>query len=178
LAALKKATGAKHYAGAAVADFLARGRISFGPSAMVSFPAVTADRKVHDGDTLSLGGVTLTALATPGHTPGCTSWQGRIDGKMVLFSCSITVGGSDLIANRQYPGITADFKHSFAKLQALKADMLLAPHGFQFDLDAKRARMKQGAPNPFVDPSELARYVAANERDYDHELARQEAAKH
>src|ERR1041384_33516 len=32
------------------------------------------DRVIHDGDTVSLGGVTLTAHLTAGHTRGCTSW--------------------------------------------------------------------------------------------------------
>ena len=32
------------------------------------------DRVLVDGDTVSLGGVTLTAHLTPGHTHGCTTW--------------------------------------------------------------------------------------------------------
>ena len=32
------------------------------------------DRVLHDGDTVTLGGTTLTAVLTPGHTRGCTTW--------------------------------------------------------------------------------------------------------
>src|SRR5689334_21912417 len=32
------------------------------------------DRVLHDGDTVELGDVTLTAHLTPGHTKGCTTW--------------------------------------------------------------------------------------------------------
>src|SRR5882757_1423309 len=32
------------------------------------------DRVLHDGDTVALGGMTLTAHLTPGHTRGCTTW--------------------------------------------------------------------------------------------------------
>ena len=39
------------------------------------FPPVKVDRAVKDGDKVTLGGVTLTANATPGHSPGCTSWS-------------------------------------------------------------------------------------------------------
>ncbi len=40
----------------------------------MSAPPVKVDRVVKDGDTLNLGGFTLTAHLTPGHTRGCTSW--------------------------------------------------------------------------------------------------------
>ena len=32
------------------------------------------DRVLHDKDTVQLGGVTLTALLTPGHTKGCSTY--------------------------------------------------------------------------------------------------------
>src|ERR1700681_1374219 len=32
------------------------------------------DRVLHDGDKVELGGMTLTAHLTPGHTRGCTTW--------------------------------------------------------------------------------------------------------
>src|SRR5881394_2619468 len=32
------------------------------------------DRVLHDGDTVTLGGSTLVAHLTPGHTRGCTTW--------------------------------------------------------------------------------------------------------
>src|SRR6266542_7166801 len=32
------------------------------------------DRVLHDGDQVTLGGTTLTAHLTPGHTKGCTTW--------------------------------------------------------------------------------------------------------
>ncbi len=58
----------------------------------------------------------------------------------------------------------------------MQADIFLAPHGGQFDLDAKLAKIKPGAPNPFVDPGELHRFLAKAKSDYDAELARQLAA--
>ena len=35
------------------------------------------DRVIHDGDIVSLGGTTLTAHLTPGHTQRCTVWTAR-----------------------------------------------------------------------------------------------------
>src|SRR5437870_2385623 len=36
------------------------------------------DRVLHDGDTVSLGGTTLVAHLTPGHTRGCTTWTMKV----------------------------------------------------------------------------------------------------
>jgi metallo-beta-lactamase class B len=39
----------------------------------LDFPPVKVDRVLHDGDQVRLGGVSLTARMTPGHTAGCTA---------------------------------------------------------------------------------------------------------
>src|SRR5271168_5571404 len=36
------------------------------------------DRVLHDGDEVTLGGTTLVAHLTPGHTRGCTTWTMRV----------------------------------------------------------------------------------------------------
>lgn len=180
LAKLKKDTGAKLAAGAADAPFLESGHITFGPSSKIDTVPVHVDRPVKDGDTVSLGNVTLTAHATPGHTKGCTTWTMPLTdaGKTykVMFFCSISVAGNPLVGDAAYPNIVNDYKASFAKLNAMQADIFLAPHGGQFGLDAKLAKMKAGAPNPFIDPGELHRYLAQARADFDAELARQRAA--
>lgn len=43
-----------------------------------------ADQLLADGDSLVMGGITLTARATPGHTDGCTSWYCAAEG--VVFT--------------------------------------------------------------------------------------------
>ena len=39
------------------------------------------DRVLHDGDTVTLGGTTLVAHLTPGHTKGCTTWTMKVHGR-------------------------------------------------------------------------------------------------
>jgi metallo-beta-lactamase class B len=181
LAELKRATGAKLYASAADKPFLESGRITFGPSTVDPFPPVKVDHVVADGETVSLGGVTLTAHLTPGHTPGCTSWTMPVTAAghtyRVMFFCSISVAGNPLTGSKAYPGIAQDYRSSFAKLRDMEVDVFLAPHGAQFGMDAKLARMKEGSPNPFVDPEEFHHYLAAARKDYDTELASQFAAR-
>jgi len=183
LAELKKISGAKVVGGAPDKTILERGYITFGPSAPIHSPPVHVDRAVHDGDKLKLGGVVLTAHLTPGHTPGCTTWtmpvtENRVRHR-VVFACSTTTGGNPLVGNTAYPRIVSDFRHSFAVLKALKADVFLPGHARFFDAHGKAARARAGGPNPFVDSGELRRYTEASERDFDVELAKQQAmAKH
>ena len=75
LAELKRATGARFVAMQGDAALLARGgRGDFFFGDRDTFPPVEPDRVIHDGDTVMLGGVTLTAHLTAGHTRGCTTW--------------------------------------------------------------------------------------------------------
>jgi len=51
------------------------------------------DKVLHDGEAVMLGGTTLVAHLTPGHTPGCTTWTTTAEegGKTynVMFGCSL-----------------------------------------------------------------------------------------
>lgn len=183
LAQLKKDTGAQLYASRADAPVLESGHIAFGPASKVDAPPVHVDRTVNDDEQVSLGGVTLTAHVTPGHTRGCTTWTyempppAKTDRPLkIMFFCSISVAGNPLVGNTAYLAIVSDYRASFARLSRMHADIFLAPHGEQFSLAAKLARMKPGAPNPFIDPGELPRFLAKAQADFDSELARQTAA--
>jgi len=181
LAKLKADTGAKFTASAGDKPFLESGHITFGPSAQIDTTPVHVDRVIKDGGTVKLGGVTLTAHITPGHTKGCTTWtmnltEGGVAHK-VMFFCSLTVAGNPLAGNSAYPQIASDYRASFARLKKMDADIFLAPHGNQFSLPEKLAKMKSGAPNPFIDAGEKDRVLAGMEKDFDKELAKQQAAK-
>jgi metallo-beta-lactamase class B len=143
-----------------------------------SYEPVKPDRFVADGDRFELGGVSLTAHLTPGHTKGCTTWTMRVTegGKDydVLFLCGLTVSLYKLTNNAEYPNIVADARSSLMKLGGMHADVLLAAHGFWFDLAGKAARQREGAPNPFIDPGELGRHLTEMEQDLDQALQAQE----
>jgi metallo-beta-lactamase class B len=142
-------------------------------------PAVHVDRVIDEGATVELGGVTLTAHVTPGHTKGCTTWTmtTREAGKAyrVVFYCSTSVVDR-LVGNTSYPGIVADYERSFPILAALPCDVFLGPHPDFFRMQSKLDQRKPGAANPFVDPEELRRYVAASEQKFRETLASERAA--
>ncbi len=184
LAGLKRDTGARMIASAADRKALETGSYpGFEEIKALDFEPVKVDQVIKDGGTVSLGGMVLTAHLTPGHTAGCTTWTFPVkaDGKIrhALAYCSTSVALNRLVNSKrgpQYPGIVADYQASFAKLKTMKADIFLAPHNEQFGLDAKRAKLKAGGPNPFIDPAELARAVAASEADFRSDLAKQQDA--
>jgi metallo-beta-lactamase class B len=96
-----------------------------------------------------------------------------------LLYCSTSVAANRLASKEkgpQYPGIVKDYEATFAKLKTMKADVFLAPHAEQFSLAEKRAKLAAGGPNPFVDPGELQRTVAASEQAFRTELAKQQEA--
>jgi metallo-beta-lactamase class B len=145
--------------------------------AMDSIP-VKVDRTITDGEKLSLGGVSLTANLTPGHTRGCTSWSWPVteNGKtwQVMVFCSATVAANRLVGPPQYEGIVADYEKTFAKAKNFKVDVFLAPHPEFFHMNEKRARIKEGEPNPFVDPTEFPAFVEKTEAAFKVELAKQQ----
>ncbi len=186
LADLKADTGAKLYAAAGDRQALETGTyVGSEDVKAFDFKPVKVDVVLKDGQQVSLGGVSLTAHMTPGHSGGCTTWTFplNVDGakREALLYCSTSVAANRLVSKAkgpQYPGIVEAYQATFAKLKTMQADVFLAPHAEQFGLAGKRARLAAGAPNPFVDPSELQKVVAASEAAFKTELARQqEAAK-
>lgn len=172
LAAIKEQTGAKLVASKEDAPLLARGGKGDPVLAdKLPFPPVQADRLVKDGDTVTLGGITLTAHLTPGHTPGCTTWAMKVEdgGKRrdVVFVCSTSIlPETRLGKDESYPGITGDYARTFRVLRGLPCDIFLASHGSFFSLLDKAERLRKGEPNPFVDPEGYRGYVERKEKDF------------
>lgn len=178
LAGLQRRSGARMIASAADRATLERGDIGYGPSRGLRFPPIRVDRVIGDGETVTLGAVTLTAHLTPGHTAGCTSWSMPVTGAdgarhTAFFHCSATVAGQSL-APEAYPGVVADFRSTFARVRALKADVFLGNHDTFFGLHEKRARQIAGGANAFVDPGALQAFNADLEAAFETELARQQ----
>lgn len=146
------------------------------------FPAVEVDRRLADGDTVELGGTTLTAHVTAGHTKGCTTWTLTVEEGDELYRvvsvCSVSVlPGLDLVANPAYPEIAADYARSFETLEGLPCDIFLASHGRFFDLDGKRRRLAAGESGAevMVDPQGYRDYVARGKARFEEILAEQRA---
>jgi metallo-beta-lactamase class B len=140
-------------------------------------PGAKVDRILHDRDTVELGGSTLTARLTPGHTPGCTTWTmqvaegGRTLNAVIVGSPNVNAGYV-LVNNRNYPQIAGDYVRTFALLKTTPADLFLGAHGAYFNLKDKLPKMG-GAVNPFIDPAGYRAYVAEREQAFEKELTKQ-----
>lgn len=135
------------------------------------------DRVVGDGDRVTLGGTTLVAHLTPGHTRGATTWTMEVaDGgralAVVFFPSANVNPGVRLVGNPRYPEIAADFQRSFAIWKSLPCDVPLGAHGAFFDMDAKHGRLASGSgPNPFIDPPGYRTLIADAEKRFQDQLA-------
>jgi metallo-beta-lactamase class B len=143
------------------------------------YPPVHADRLVDDMDRVTLGGTTLVARITPGHTRGCTTWTMKVrDAKKtydVAFLCSTTSPGYLLIGNPRYPDAVDDYRRQFAILESLSPDIFLASHGNFFHLQDK-IKKRGGKTNPFVDPEGYREFVARSKKDFEEKVAKEKSA--
>lgn len=125
------------------------------------------DRILHDGDEVTLGGSTLVAHLTPGHTRGCTTWTMKVQdgGKSydVVIIGSVGVNpGFKLVNNPDVPQIADEYMRGFKVLHALPCDIPLGSHPAMYNLAEKYERLGKG-PNPFIDPAGYKREVEIEE---------------
>jgi metallo-beta-lactamase class B len=136
------------------------------------------DRVLEDGDEVSLGGMTLVARLTPGHTPGCTTWtltveEGGQSYDVVIVGSMGSNPGFQFVNNPTNPTIADQYKQGFAVLRSLSPDIPLASHPAMYGMVAKHARL--GAmPNPFIDPAGYRAELDAVEGLFRDVLAEQE----
>jgi metallo-beta-lactamase class B len=151
------------------------------------YPPVHVDRVLHDGDTVTLGGVTLTAHKTAGHTRGCTTWTMRahLPGEPAgTLRNIVIVGGTGfwseyhLVASAghraSYPGIDQDFAHTFALLRSLPCDVFLGAHGGYFDMLTKLKQYPHEGPRAFVDRKGYQKFVSDAQNTFEKELSKQQ----
>jgi metallo-beta-lactamase class B len=117
------------------------------------------DRVLHDGESVTLGGTTLVAHLTPGHTRGCTTWTmkvvdgGRTYDVVIIGSLGVNPGFK-LVNNTDVPRIAEEFARAFTVSRSLPCDVPLGSHPGMYNMAEKFAKLaKGGGPNPFIDPA-------------------------
>ncbi len=141
------------------------------------------DRILHDGDEIKLGGTTLVAHLTPGHTKGCTTFtmkaeeNGRSYNVVILGSIGVNPNYI-LVNNKVYPEIAEDYVRGFKVLRSLPVDVFLASHGAFYNMKAKYAALEKNpkGANPFIDPAGYKAHLDAQEKAFQAKLAEQKAA--
>ena len=187
IAALQRDTGAEVIAGVAAVKELEAGEGDpHEPqgSSLEKFPAVKNVRGVRDGETVTLGDVTVTAVATPGHTLGSTSWawqscQGQ-ECRAVVFAASANpvASGTFRFSDAGHDVYPAAYAVTFKRLRSINCDILLTAHPSQSDGAKKLAALRAGAtPNPFVNANSCKIYADAFEKRLKDKLVKEVSGK-
>lgn len=138
------------------------------------------DRVLRDGDRVTLGGSTLVARLTPGHTKGCTTWTTTVqdDGRdlsVVIIGSMGSNPGFQFVNNKENPNIAEEYQQGFKVLRSLKPDIPLASHPAMYNMTAKIERLGS-RPNPFIDPAGYTAELDAVEGLFLRVLAEQQNA--
>lgn len=140
------------------------------------FAGVRVDRTVRDGEVVALGTLRLTAHATPGHSPGSTSWSWRscqgTTCRRLVYADSVSAISSDDYRFSQHPAYVAAFRASLAKIASLPCDLIITPHPAASDLYERLA-----GKAPLVSATACASYAAAGRAKLNQRLASENARR-
>jgi metallo-beta-lactamase class B len=185
MADLKKITGASLVISERDQELLESGggadfRWADTPSAR--FPPARVDRTFKDGESISLGGTTLTSHLHAGHTKGATSFttEVREAGKtyrVIIANMASINPGVTVTGMPKYPGIMQDYAQTFTAQKAIKIDVFLASHASQFRMHDKYKPGDPYNPDRFVDPAGFLKGVSELEQAYLAQVAREKTGK-
>lgn len=152
LAELQRLTGAQVYALRPAEQVLRTGKLSEDdPQASGKQPRLEKLQHVwvvQDEQLLGVGSLRLRVLATPGHTPGGTSWSwDACEGSKCLatvYADSLTPVASGKYRFSEHPEVVKSFEASFARLEGARCELLLTPHP---EASGGLARLEQAAAN-------------------------------
>ena len=185
LAELKSMTGARVLIADQDRSLLETGGktdFAFGNSPSAQFPPVQVDGTFKEGDTISLGGTTLTVHRHAGHTRGATSFTTTVVESGKTYRVGIVNMGSinpgvRLVTRPSYPGIADDYAKTFLAQKDLRLDIFLASHASQFGLHEKHAPGDAYNPERFVDPKGYLEGVQKLETAYLAQVAKERGGK-
>jgi metallo-beta-lactamase class B len=179
IAKLQRLSGATLIASAPAAKALASGTpTADDPQAGMSkpFPPASVGRVIADNGQVRLGNLMLTAMATPGHTPGALSWRWvSCDGgvcRTIVYADSLTPVSSDDYRFSDRPAYLASYRASIAKIAVTPCEILLTPHP---SASATRDRLALG--QPLFDPDGCKAYAASVTKQLEERLAKEAAAQ-
>lgn len=140
------------------------------------FPAAAVGRTIGDGDVIRLRDIQLTAIATPGHTPGALSWQWEsCDGgvcRSMVYADSLSPVSGPAYKFSANPTTLAAYRASIAKIAAARCEILLTPHP---GASAMKERMTR--QQPLFDEAGCKAYAARLTKALDERLAKEAAAR-
>jgi len=136
------------------------------------FRAALVGRVVKDGDTVRFGNLLLTAMTTPGHTPGALSWRWEsCDGgvcRTMVYADSLSPVSNDHYRFSDHPDYLTAYRDSIAKIAVSRCEILLTPHP-----SASAMKERMTGKQPLFDPAGCRNYAASLTRRLDERLAKE-----
>jgi hydroxyacylglutathione hydrolase len=90
--------------------------------------ACHVDRTVTDGETFDIGGITFTAMATPGHARDHVVYLATLGGRRVLFAGDLLFPGGQIALINTHDCCLRELIGTLESLRGLAFDALLAGH--------------------------------------------------
>ncbi|HVM89479.1 MAG TPA: subclass B3 metallo-beta-lactamase [Puia sp.] len=180
MAAIKKETGAILMVDEADADVLATGGQSDYALGIhgITFKPVSADRLLHDGDTIRLGNMQLLMLHHPGHTKGSCSFLFTLHDEQrsyrVLIANMPTIVTDNHFSDiSSYPNIAKDYAYTLKAMKNISFDLWLASHASQFKLHDKHKPGDAYNPMVFDDKKGYEAAIDALQKQYDEKIKKE-----
>jgi metallo-beta-lactamase class B len=163
---LQRLTGATVLARGVAAEVLRSGKTDRRDPQFLEhkpFPAVQNVEEITGSEPVDIGGTMITPHASPGHTPGGTSWTwqscAEVDCKNIAYIDSLTA-----LSDSEYrytdeskaPGMLAAFRGTIGMVRALPCDVLISTHPSASNL---WARLGPGANVPLSDNQSCVKYA-------------------
>ncbi len=179
LARLQRDSGAKVLARQPAIATLLRGAGDRGDpqfEELPTFPPLASVEIVADGETVRVGGIALTAHATPGHAPGGSSWTWEScdagQCRHIAYVDSLTAISDDEYRFLDHPQYVDAFRGTLDALAALPCDILITPHPSASGL---WRRIGPQANRPLADANACRDYATAARTKLDARLDEERA---
>jgi len=158
MAAIKKETGAKMMVEAEDAAVLEDGGNSdfdFGGKGFL-FEPVRVDRRLHDRDSILLGGMKIEVLHHPGHTKGASSFLFTVKDdkgsyRVLIANIPSILAETKLPSMPAYKNVEKDYVYTLDTMPKLQFDIWFAAHTGQFNLHKKHQPGDPYHPMAFAD---------------------------
>lgn len=131
---------------------------------------VRVSRVLVEGDSVTLGRLSLTVHETPAHSPGSASWtwqacDAAFTCRMIAYADSATTVSADNYRFTDHPSRIAQVRTGLDRIAGLPCDILVTPHPSASNLFARLAQNAR-----LVDPGACATYAKSAEAKFDARL--------
>ncbi|MBQ7896982.1 MAG: MBL fold metallo-hydrolase [Clostridia bacterium] len=131
------------------------------------------DILIHDGDTLTLGNITVTFMHTPGHTKGTVSFffDTEEGGKVYRVGMFGGAGANTLTKGCfDYDNCREDYRKSIERLRGERVDVFIGNHVWNNDTEKKGKVLRETGENLFIDSALWGRFLDFCEKRLDEKI--------